>query len=144
MNQDYPWYINGLAFECLQCGNCCAGPAEGYVWVTQEDIVRIAEYLGISEKEMRRRYVRKVGGRFSLVEQKKTKDCIFLENSKNGRRRCLIYPVRPIQCQTWPFWPMNLIDPDAWCQAGKRCPGINRGNIHDYEEIKRKLSQINP
>ena len=44
-----PWYIGGLHFECGQCGKCCSGPDEGYIWVTKEEIRFIADYLKISD-----------------------------------------------------------------------------------------------
>lgn len=139
-----PWYAGGLAFECIGCGACCAGPGEGYVWVTDTVIAAIAEFLDVSEAEVRRKYVRKVGRRFSLIERKDSKDCIFLKPDGSGGRNCRIYPVRPTQCRTWPFWPGNLEDADAWCRAGRRCPGINRGEVHDLDEIRRKSRQVNP
>jgi Fe-S-cluster containining protein len=132
------WYVAGLAFECTGCGTWCAGPGEGYVWTTSEEIVLIAAKLGISEAEMRRKYVRKVGRRFSLVEHADNKDCIFLVPDGDGRRKCKIYNVRPRQCRTWPFWPGNLSAPGDWLRAGLRCPGINRGPVHSLDEIETK------
>jgi Fe-S-cluster containining protein len=35
-----------LNFTCTQCGNCCSGEP-GYVWVTKEEIRRIAEFLSL-------------------------------------------------------------------------------------------------
>jgi len=134
-----PWYAAGLAFECIGCGRCCAGPEEGYVWVTAEEIRAIARHLGISEKQMRRRYARRVGARMSLVELDESRDCVFLEPDGAGGRRCRIYPVRPTQCRTWPFWPGNLRSPDAWCAAAARCPGINRGPRYSREQIEERM-----
>ena len=38
-------------------------------------------------------------------------DCVFLkEDPERGRKTCSIYPVRPLQCRTWPFWPENLAE----------------------------------
>lgn len=131
-----PWYIEGLAFECQQCGRCCAGPDEGYVWVTEDDVAAMAAHLGLAEEPMRRTYVRKVGRRYSLVERKDNRDCVFLTREPDGRRQCAIYPVRPAQCRTWPFWPTNLTSPEAWAAAGLRCPGINRGLLVPFDEIE--------
>jgi len=131
-----PWYAAGLAFECTGCGRCCAGPEQGYVWVTDRQITAIAEHLGISEDLMRRRYVRKVARRLSLVERAGSNDCIFLAERANGERRCRIYPVRPSQCRTWPFWPGNLRSPDSWALAQLRCEGISRGKVHNCDEIE--------
>ena len=136
-----PWYADGLAFECVRCGRCCAGPEEGYVWVTREEIAAIAEFLGMAEDDFRNRYVRRVGWRHSLVERAGNKDCIFLTYDANGLSACAIYPVRPVQCRTWPFWPANLKSPAAWSLAAQRCPGINRGRKHAFDDIQQKRSR---
>ena len=133
-----PWYVGGLAFECTQCGRCCAGPEEGYVWVSEDDITAIANHLGILEGEMHRRYVRKVGRRYTLIERAGNRDCIFLDTQPDGSRRCRIYSVRPVQCRTWPFWPSNLTSPEAWAAAGLRCRGINRGGLIEFDEIEAR------
>ncbi|MDY6912845.1 MAG: YkgJ family cysteine cluster protein [Planctomycetota bacterium] len=133
-----PWYAAGLAFECVQCGRCCAGPEEGYVWVTAEQIEAIARQLSIGADEMKRRYLRRVGRRWSLLEQPGSRDCIFLTDDNEGWRRCRIYDVRPAQCRTWPFWPANLAGPKAWASAGRRCKGINRGRLYSLEEIETR------
>lgn len=132
------WYAAGLAFECADCGQCCAGPEEGYVWVTPAEIAAIAGELGIGETEMRRKHVRKVGRRFSLVERKDNNDCIFLTGQADGTRKCLIYSVRPTQCRTWPFWPGNLASSEDWALAHMRCEGINRGRQFDCDEIEQR------
>lgn len=138
-----PWYAAGLAFECVQCGRCCQGPEEGYVWVTDEEIARIAKVLGLSETQMRRQYVVRVGHRQSLKEAQPSKDCIFLESSDRAGPRCRIYSVRPVQCRTWPFWDGNVATPGDWARAGIRCKGINRGKLFPFEEIesRRKRTQ---
>lgn len=130
-----PWYADGLAFECLECGGCCSGPEEGYVWITVEEIAAASEHLGVSEDEFRGKYTRKVGRRRSLIEVENM-DCVFLSADAGGVKRCSIYPVRPSQCQTWPFWPSNLRRPGDWSLAGLRCPGINRGKLHDLGHIE--------
>ncbi len=133
-----PWYSAGLAFECFACGGCCSGPEEGYVWASEQEIANIASFLGISIAEIHRKYIRKEGRRFSLKEDKKTKDCVFLKPRPDGNKSCSVYPVRPTQCRTWPFWPCNLDEPYSWSEAAKRCIGINRGPIHPIKEIEEK------
>ena len=39
------WYAGGLYFACRECGGCCAGPTEGYIWVTEPEIELIAKHL---------------------------------------------------------------------------------------------------
>jgi Fe-S-cluster containining protein len=128
------WYRDGLCFECTQCGNCCSGPP-GYVWVTKADVARIAKFLGLDGR-LGKKYVRRVGLRHSLTE-KKDGDCIFLTR-KDGRTSCSIYPVRPIQCRTWPFWTTNLASQDDWNEAHRStCPGMNKGRHYDLVTIER-------
>lgn len=130
-----PWYAAGLHFECLGCGACCSGPDEGYIWATREEIERIADFLEMSPGQLRRQYLRRVGLRSSIIEDRVTRDCIFLEAS-GGNKRCRIYSVRPSQCRNWPFWPSNLANPNAWNRAGQKCDGINREGHHSLERIK--------
>ena len=141
-SRDNLWYAAGLAFECAGCGTCCAGPAEGYVWVTKREIAAIAAHLGLDETQIQRRYVRKVRRRLSLTERAGTNDCVFLETGADGVRSCRIYPVRPTQCRTWPFWAGNLRTLEEWALAGVRCPGVNRGPIFTLDEILERRDAI--
>lgn len=131
-----PWYIGGLHFECAQCGRCCSGPGEGYIWVTRLEIQFIADFLKIPAGEFRRKYLKRVGMRLSIIEDRNTKDCIFLERI-NGEKKCRIYPVRPNQCRTWPFWSSNLTSRNGWNEATRRCDGINRGRLYSFQEIEK-------
>jgi Fe-S-cluster containining protein len=134
------WYSQGLRFECTQCGNCCSG-APGYVWVTLDDMHRIANYLKLPFAEFTKTYVRQIGKRYSLTE-KFNYDCTFLTRDKNGKSGCMIYPVRPIQCRTWPFWTDNLKSPEHWQRASTRCPGMcdadaPRYNLEHIEKCRQ-------
>jgi uncharacterized protein len=127
------WYAAGLAFECTQCGNCCSG-APGYVWMTPKEEAAIARFLGLAEDRLPKGYGRKVGARRSLCEWADG-DCIYLKR-EGEKAMCSIYPVRPLQCRTWPFWDSNLASPDTWNRAHQTCPGINRGPQHDFVSIE--------
>lgn len=135
----HPWYAAGLSFSCTQCGNCCTGEP-GYVWISEAEVSRLAEFLKLPEAEVVRKYCRRMaGGKFSLKERKNLRneyDCIFLKEDEKGRRGCSIYPVRPLQCRTWPFWEGNLSGPNAWNRAGKKCPGLNKGRKFTREQIE--------
>jgi Fe-S-cluster containining protein len=143
---DRPWYADGLNFTCQQCGNCCTG-GPGYVWVSDVELDRLADYLKLTREDVIQKYCRRVGGRYSLKEIRRGQlyDCVFLTESKasagNGdrvvhsTRGCSIYPVRPLQCRTWPFWPGNLSSKNAWERAGKGCHGINHGRKFTIEKI---------
>lgn len=143
--QESVWYSEGLAFTCSQCGNCCTGPP-GYVWISQEEIGRLAEFLKMSAEEVIKRFCRRFGDRLSLKERKTPQgqyDCIFLKESDetsayagSKRKFCSIYSVRPLQCRTWPFWPENLNNRQSWNHAAKRCHGMNSGKrVFGVKEI---------
>ena len=114
-----PWYEKGLHFKCTECGKCCTG-SPGYVWITEQEVINMAGFLKLSIDEFTRIYVRQIGDRLSLNENPKTYDCVFLKDKK-----CQIYPVRPIQCQTFPWWPQNLKTEQDWQDASHYCEGIS-------------------
>ena len=134
-----PWYASGLSFECTQCGDCCSGPGEGYVWVTPDEIVALAAAIGMSGRmeEFERKFTRQVGELTSLVEYSDG-DCIFLDPKSRG---CSVYDVRPVQCRTWPFWKSNVKSTRSWAQTAKSCPGCNQGRLYNLTEIKTSLGK---
>jgi Fe-S-cluster containining protein len=130
------WYVAGLHFECQECGGCCSGPGEGYIWVTKPEIEIIADFLKTTVGQLRQKYLKRVGLRTTIIEHRTTKDCIFLQEGTGGRQ-CMIYSVRPSQCRSWPFWPENLKSANAWNRAAQKCPGIGCGRLYGSEEIER-------
>jgi uncharacterized protein len=125
-----PWYRDGLSFECTRCGACCTG-APGYVWVTEEEVARLANQTGMERDQFSRKYVRRVGNRYSLVE-KPGGDCIFWSREVG----CTVYPARPVQCRTWPFWEENIETEESWEHVKQGCPGAGRGQWFSLEEIE--------
>lgn len=144
-----PWFSDGLRFECNGCGDCCSGES-GFVWISDAEITLGAEFLKISAAEFTRRYCRKLFGRVALKEKRPNAkgeyDCIFLKTvpaQKTGggkpalRRICEVYPVRPLQCRTFPFWEGHLENRRAWDGTISRCPGINVGKRWSPDQIVR-------
>ena len=143
-----PWYAEGLKFTCSQCGNCCTG-GPGFVWVSEVELARLGEHLKLTVEEVIERFGRRVGGRVSLKERRTPQgmyDCVFLREVKTGsgagarvKKICSVYPVRPLQCRTWPFWDGVLASRRNWEAAGKRCHGINCGTREFSREEIEKL-----
>ena len=131
-----PWYQDGLRFRCTRCGHCCTG-APGYVWVNDEEVAAIAQHRGQTPAEVEALFTRTVGRRCSLRERPNG-DCVFYDQ-KAG---CTIYPVRPRQCRTWPFWESNVATPEDWERTCAVCPGSGRGELIPAEEITRRLKVI--
>ncbi len=131
-----PWYQDGLRFSCTQCGKCCGG-APGYVWVNAEEVRAIAEFRGEPVEEFRDRFTRPVGIRHSLRERPDG-ECVLYDKSVG----CTVYPVRPRQCRTWPFWETNVKTPENWQHTCEICPGSGQGELIPVEEITQRMRVI--
>ena len=132
-----PWYSDGLRFKCTGCGDCCTG-APGFVWVTNDEIAKLAAGIKVEVDFFEKNYVRRVGIRKSLVEFPNG-DCVFFDNES---RRCQVYEVRPRQCRTWPFWDSNLKSPEAWKETCETCPGSGTGKLYQLNEIEKARKTV--
>ncbi|MBN1914870.1 MAG: YkgJ family cysteine cluster protein [Parachlamydiales bacterium] len=131
-----PWYKKGLCFSCKKCGQCCTG-FPGFVWLSPKDLSDIANFLQMSQEMVLEKFTRKVFHKISLIEILPSYDCIFFCNN-----RCSIYPARPVQCRTFPFWPHLLLSKETWDDAARSCPGMQTDeNMVPYEEIEKKLQE---
>ncbi|GAX87340.1 conserved hypothetical protein [Lebetimonas natsushimae] len=107
---------------CKECeGNCCIGES-GYIWVNPKEIEEIAKFLGIDKNIFIDRFLIKIDYKFSIKEKpyKNGFACIFFNEEKKG---CDIYPVRPKQCRTYPFWD-RYRDKKYLNELKKECPGV--------------------
>jgi len=136
-DQPGPWYRDGLPFTCSQCGDCCTGPP-GVVWASEEELLEIAEYLGKPIGEIRLFHTRIVRGRVSLTEFANG-DCTFFDSKS---RKCTVYPARPVQCRTWPFWNSHLASETAWKKVCDVCPGAGVGAFFSLEQIEERAKRI--
>ncbi len=138
MTDAQPWYAGGIKFSCTGCGNCCTGSA-GFTWVSEDELHALAARLGMDRDSFCARYTRAVwrGGeqRVSLSE-KRGGDCVFWKKGAG----CTVYEQRPRQCRTWPFWRRIVDSPEDWTDAGRECPGINRGALHPLAEIAESIA----
>ncbi|MCD6117823.1 YkgJ family cysteine cluster protein [bacterium] len=121
------FFEQGLRFSCKQCGACCTG-APGIVRVSREDVKRISEFLNISKQDLFSKYL-KTGEHGVVVREFDDGRCIFFDKG------CRIYPVRPVQCRSFPFWFKNLRNEDVWKKTAENCPGIGQGELFSFEEI---------
>ncbi|MCK4340982.1 MAG: YkgJ family cysteine cluster protein [Phycisphaerae bacterium] len=129
-----PWYKDGLRYECTRCGQCCTG--RGYIWVDYQEILGMAEHLNLEPETFLYLYVRRVKSRRSLVQTPQG-NCVFLSYDSAGQSQCKVFPARPAQCWTWPFWPANLFDERCWDQAAINCPGVGKGPLYNLTEIRQ-------
>ncbi len=128
------FYEEGLFFACRQCSSCCRYDP-GFVFLSEKDVHLLADSLEMTYDEFVQVYCRWIpfGDRMEKLSLKELSnyDCIFW---KNGG--CTVYPSRPLQCRTFPFWQSVLDSEAAWNGIKEDCPGIGQGSFHSKDEIK--------
>ena len=148
-------------FECTKCGACCRDE-NLIVTVTGSDIVRIAAVLELNPNEMLKAldfYVVSddesipVGlekfpsiateGGLSFIALKKMEngECVFLKD-----QLCMIHPVRPVVCRSFPFVFDDSDGQRTWGLSAKKeiCPGLRTGPQVSEIEITELANSILP
>lgn len=83
-------------YVCDRCTACCKWP--GDVRIEEDEIPKIAEYLGMAEQEFIDRFTRLRSNRKGLsIIEKANHECVMLENGG-----CKIHTVKPDQCKGFP------------------------------------------
>lgn len=147
---------NGVEFSCQMCGGCCRGFEEGEVYLYLEDIVKLAEHIGLKGKvglkKFAEKYVKIIPDSFYWREPEEPRGstykfktlgfkfaandehCQFLENNL-----CTVHEARPFQCRCFPWWQMMVttkgkINLDDYA---KKCDGLRllKGKFYPPEEI---------
>jgi Fe-S-cluster containining protein len=122
--------IAKLEFNCKKCSNCCRHEP-GAVFLTDEDFIKIREYLKVDVETLLRRYCRgleRSDGVVVALKEKDNFDCIFWDQG------CTIYPARPLQCRTFPFWPALVESSSNWKDEKYRCKGIDEKGSMTFDE----------
>jgi Fe-S-cluster containining protein len=129
-----------MRFQCQPgCVRCCE--QKGFVYVTREDIARLAEHLGITRAEFRRLYLCGAAPLLRFRKQRH-KACPFL--LADG---CSVHTVKPLQCSSFPYWPELMADAGERREAASYCPGMNQGplvNITQAREVARQVQEAFP
>lgn len=125
-----PWFKEGLRFKCTGCGKCCTG-SDGYVFLSQRDLISLARYFDLSVQEFISQYTRLVDGHLCLLDAPHSDECVFLKEN-----RCIVYASRPIQCQAYPWWLQTLRSAEHWRSAARHCEGIDHPDAPLVESSK--------
>lgn len=126
LDQRY-FFADGVRFACRQCGACCTGEP-GAVRICEEEIIALAEGMGEEPNELKRSSLLQDGGEWRIRE-KPNGSCLFYDGG------CTIYPFRPRQCRTWPFWVKTMRSEESWATACNACPGIGQGPLFSFGQI---------
>jgi Fe-S-cluster containining protein len=98
------------------------------VYVDKDEVARIAEYLSDGIPSFIDKYLFPLRERYGIKEHSDGR-CFFYNDG------CTIYPVRPHQCKTYPFWFENLRSNKKWKHVLRECPGIGCGPLYPREKI---------
>jgi hypothetical protein len=129
-----------MRFQCQPgCIACCN--QKGFVYLTRDDIARLAEHLDITRAEFQRRYLCGVAPLLRFRKQRH-KQCPFL--LAGG---CSVHAVKPLQCSSFPYWPELLASAAERREAATYCPGMNKGplvNLTLAHEVAGQVQQAFP
>lgn len=121
-----------MKFACTQCGRCCRQRGKSRVYVNSAEVSAIATQLKLDRREFVQTYTEQVEhGKDILIALKlksnnldnRKRECVFLENNK-----CTVYENRPVQCQTYPYWPQLLLGEAELRAEAQLCEGITFGS----------------
>ncbi|MBB5349246.1 YkgJ family cysteine cluster protein [Desulfoprunum benzoelyticum] len=106
---------------CNYCpGYCCYRLKGSTLLITAEDINRLARHFGISDGEVRQRYIEDR----NTFKTRSDGSCPFLSNDRMTKR-CSVHPARPRQCREFPY--------------EQPCPYLLRTDL--LEEIQPRIEQ---
>ena len=129
-----------MRFQCQSgCTKCCE--QQGFVYLTEDDIPRLASYVGMDPDDFERRYVYRTKN-LRRLRVPRHAQCVFLK--EDG---CSVHPAKPLQCSTFPFWPELVDSKREWLKPARWCPGIGQGplvNIETARGIAQTMRDANP
>ena len=118
-----------MRFACQAgCVTCCQ--QKGFVYLTDNDILRAAAFLGMSAADFERKFVYRTT-KLRRLRTPRDAQCGFLR--ADG---CSIHPAKPTQCRIFPFWPELVEDRKEWEKTGQWCPGIGKGELVQIEAAR--------
>jgi Fe-S-cluster containining protein len=124
-----------MRFECQPgCTKCCE--QQGFVYLTEEDIPRLAGYLGMTLEGFESRYVYRTRNQRRLRVPRHAQ-CEFL---KDGG--CSVHAVKPLQCRAFPYWPELVGNKRNWTKTGTWCPGIGRGELVNIQMAREVAAEM--
>jgi uncharacterized protein len=134
-NHDHCRYFfdSGIRFECRHCGTCCTGDP-GIIRISLQEIEFLSNFLKLSIPDLTRIYLRPLASGFSIAEESDGR-CRFYDQG------CRIYPARPLQCRSYPFWFSQMRSMLEWKKTLFQCPGIGNGPLYSRERILYLISR---
>jgi Fe-S-cluster containining protein len=116
--------VEGSPFECTKCGACCRW--QGKVFLTPDDIKKLALHVGLAIDEFMSRYTENHGSSTVLKDKEDSPDCVFMDGDG-----CGVYGHHPQQCDEWPT------------SYDKRCPGFTNNGGEGRMDYKEAVERVN-
>jgi uncharacterized protein len=127
--------MNAARFECQPgCTACCE--QKGFVYLTEADVRRAADFLCMTAEEFGQRYVYRTR-HLNRLRKPRGAQCPFLRG-----QGCSIHPAKPTQCRIFPFWPEMVEDSREWRGTAARCPGIGKGELVQIQAMKQQAAEM--
>ncbi len=124
-----------MRFECQPgCTECCR--QQGFVYLSEADLVRAARFVGMTATAFERKYVYRTSNRTRLRIPRRA-HCHFLVDGG-----CRIHPAKPAQCRIFPFWPELVDHPRAWKKTAAYCPGIGKGRLIQIKSAQSQAEEM--
>ena len=124
-----------LRFECQPgCTACCT--QRGFVYLTESDLARAAEFVGMKAAAFERRYVYRTSNRMRLRVPREAQ-CHFLREGG-----CSIHPAKPTQCRIFPFWPELVESRREWKKTARYCPGMGKGPLVQIDTAQAQAREM--
>ena len=125
----------GLRFECQPgCTACCE--QKGFVFLTEDDIPRAAQFLGMTAAAFESKHVYRTKSRRRLRVPRDSQ-CTFLRDGG-----CSIHPAKPTQCRIFPYWPELLESRQEWLKTAKYCPGMGKGPLIQIDAARAQAAEM--
>ena len=123
-----------MRFTCQPgCTRCCT--QKGWVYLSVDDVPRLAAFLGITQDELQRQYLYSTKNTRRL--RMRSGQCPFL--NAGG---CSVHPAKPTQCRLFPFWPELIEDKQELKATAQWCPGLGKGNLIPVEVLKASAQEM--
>lgn len=124
-----------MRFSCQPgCTRCCT--QKGWVYLSVEDVPRLAAFLGMGADELQRRYVYATKHTLRLRKPRQGY-CPFLK-----AEGCSVHPAKPTQCRVFPFWPELIEDRKELEETARWCPGIGKGAVVPAETLEEGAREM--
>ena len=106
-----------INFECKKCGKCCA---VGFIYLKKGEAEKMAAFTGLPVRQFKKKYTEFFLFLGRALKWGEDGACLFLKQGK-----CSVYPARPSQCSSWPYWKNILGNMADRERAKAYCKGIS-------------------